>query len=260
MSARPEQIEPEVGHPAGKELGPRLRRFRFPVDGDVAADIREKYGYDGAMLAAYAGHSGATIHKWHHYIPLYDRYFARFRHAPVRFLEIGVGQGGSLSMWRRYFGDSAAIFGIDVRPECVQFDGQGGHVRIGSQEDTTFLDEVLDEMGGVDVVLDDGSHRMDHIRASLKHLFPRVSAGGVYMIEDLHTAYGPNFGGGHAAPANFFNMVRDLFDDMHRWYHDEDTRHPGVGDACSGIHVHDSMVVLEKDSVHPPVHSTVGAK
>ena len=234
-----------------------MKKFRFAEDGDVARDIRTKYGYDGDLLTIYAGNKDASVHKWHHYIPLYDRYLARFRDTPVRFLEIGVNHGGSLQMWRRYFGDKAVIYGIDINPECAQYDGQSGQVRIGSQADPEFLKSVVGEMGGVDVVLDDGSHRMPHIEASLKALFPLLANGGTYVIEDLHTSYFPKYGGGYSAKPNFFNMLRRMVDDMHRWYHPKGLRFPAMGGAFSGFHIHDSMVVIDKDEVPRPVHSRV---
>ena len=83
-----------------------ISRFSFR-GGDVAGDIRAKYGFDGDLLDIFAGNRGAAVHKWHHYIPLYDRYFAGFRGTGVRFLEIGVARGGSLQMWRRYLGEDA---------------------------------------------------------------------------------------------------------------------------------------------------------
>lgn len=60
---------------------------------------------------------------------------------------IGVGKGGSLRMWRRYFGDEAVIFGIDVEPDRAQLGGGDGEVRIGSQADPSFLRSVVGEMG-----------------------------------------------------------------------------------------------------------------
>ena len=53
-------------------------------------------------------------------------------------------------------------------------------------------------MGGIDIVLDDGSHNMKDIIVSLESLFPMLNDGGVYMIEDLHTAYWRKFGGGYS--------------------------------------------------------------
>lgn len=235
-----------------------MKRFRFEEGGDIVGDIRGKYGFDGDLLQIYAGVTGAVVHKWHHYIPIYDRYFAARRGTPVRFLEIGVKNGGSLQMWRDYLGDDAVLFGIDIDPDCARYDGQAGQVRIGSQDDADFLNKVVAEMGGVDVVLDDGSHRMAHVRASFEALYPLLAENGTYMIEDLHTAYIRRFGGGFASKANFFRFVRELVDDMHRWYHDRDMHHPGLGDHIAGLHIHDSVVVIDKAPVHAPVHSWVG--
>lgn len=235
-----------------------MKKFRFPEDGDVAADIRERYGFDGDLLDIYAENEGVKVHKWHHYLPIYDRYFSQYRDTPVKFLEIGVNNGGSLQMWRRYLGKDAVLCGIDINPDCAQYDGQSGMVRIGSQDDPTFLADVVKEMGGVDVVLDDGSHRMPHIEASLRALFPLLTTGGTYMIEDLHTAYYPRFGGGFDAPTNFFNTVRRMIDDMHMWYHNnKPPRIPEMNREISGIHVHDSIVVIDKAAAQRPTHSRV---
>ncbi|NBE08988.1 class I SAM-dependent methyltransferase [Paragemmobacter ruber] len=235
-----------------------IKPFKFEQDKDVAADIRSKYGFDGDLLTIYAQNEGAVVHKWHHYIPLYDRYFGRYRGQPVRFLELGVSRGGSLQIWRNYLGPEAILFGIDIEPNCAEFDGLAGRVRIGSQDDPDFLRQVVEEMGGVDVVLDDGSHVMDHIRSSLMTLFPHLSDGGLYVIEDLHTAYWPGYGGGRDVAGNFFNDIRRMVDDMHHWYHDGAAHYPALAGRVTGLHLHDSFVVLEKGPAHRPVHSRVG--
>ena len=233
------------------------RPFRFKGQ-DPAADIRDKFGFDGDLLQIFTQNSGTVVNKWHHYIPIYERYFGRFRGQPVRFLEIGVSMGGSLQMWRKYLGDDAVLFGIDIDPECARFDGISGQVRIGSQDDPEFLAGVVAEMGGVDVVLDDGSHMMQHIRASLEVLFPLLEQGGIYMIEDLHTAYWKEYGGSVRRPGNFFHDIKLIIDDMHGWYHARPTEMPSLHRQVSGIHVHDSIAVLEKSVVYPPVYSRVG--
>jgi SAM-dependent methyltransferase len=235
-----------------------VKEFRFDNQADVAEDIRSKYGFDGDLLDFFAGNKGVVVHKWHHYIPIYDRYFAPFRNTKVRFLEIGVNKGGSLQMWRRYFGKKATLFGIDINPDCARFDGQAGQVRIGSQADPDFLESVIDEMGGVDVVLDDGSHRMPHIRASFEIVYPKLAQNGIYMIEDLHTAYYPKYGGGYRSKDNFFRFVRELADDMHHWYHKKGMQHPELGGQFSGLHIHDSIAVIDKQPVYKPAHSRVG--
>jgi len=54
------------------------------------------------------------IHKWMHYFDVYHRHFERFRGQPIVLVEFGVSQGGSLQMWRDYFGDQATIYGVDI--------------------------------------------------------------------------------------------------------------------------------------------------
>ena len=105
-----------------------------------------------------------------------------------------------------------------------------------------------------------GSHRMDHVRASLEILFPKLNAPGVYMLEDLHTAYWPDYGDGLDAKSNFFRVVGDIVDDMHRWYHGTPAKMRSTKGRVSEVHLHDSMVVLEKAENHRPTHSRVGKR
>ena len=156
---------------------------------DIKQDIYQKYNFSGDLVDIFVNNKDKIIHKWHHYIPIYDKYFNIYRNKNIRFLELGVSKGGSLSMWRKYFGKDATIFGIDIQESCKDFNGIDGEVRIGSQNDENFLLDVINEMGGVDIILDDGSHKMKHIRNSLKVLFPQLTEGGIYMIEDLHKSY-----------------------------------------------------------------------
>ena len=244
----------------GKQAAATVESYSFRGR-DVAEDIVAKYGPQGDLLDIFTGMSGALVHKWHHYLPIYERYFGPLRlnwGAPLRFLEIGVSEGGSLEMWRRYFGADAIIFGVDINPECARFDGKAGQVRIGSQDDPEFLRAVVAEMGGLDLVLDDGSHVMAHVKSTLMTLFPLLSEGGIYMVEDLHTAYWKQFGGGHSASGNFFDFIRTCVDDMHQWYHRAGVVHSELALQVGGIHIHDSIVVLDKQKVYPPTHSRIG--
>jgi hypothetical protein len=228
------------------------------VTANVLEDLQAKSGLESDLAKIYSSNVGPIVHKWHHYIPIYEKYFNKYKGKKVRFLELGVSRGGSLRMWREYFGPDAIIFGIDIDPECEKIVGVDAEIRIGSQDDPIFLHSVLEEMGGIDIVLDDGSHQMKHINASLKHLFPKLEDGGVYFIEDLHTAYWRGYQGGYHSRNNFFRTVTRLINDMHSWYHPYRKKLPLVSDGLVGIHVHDSIVVLDKGKVHPPTHSQIG--
>lgn len=234
-----------------------IGKFKFDNATSAKDDIESKFGFSGDLLDIYSNNKDFSIHKWHHYIPIYDRYFSRFRGSRVKFLEIGVSEGGSLQMWRSYFGPEAVIYGIDINPECKALDGLAGNVRIGSQDDKAFLESVIAEMGGVDIVLDDGSHHMKHVRKSLELMFVHLSDGGLYMIEDLSSAYWGDYGGGYYHKNNFFKYINTLINDMHHWYHYQEMN-TDFAKYCSGIHIHNSIVVLEKDKIFRPTHSIVG--
>ena len=212
----------------------------------------------GPLADIFFANNGRAVWKWVHYFDVYERYCQRWRGTDFRMLEIGIYKGGSLDMWRRYFGPEATIFGVDINPDFARNVDPPNQVRIGSQSDPEFLTRVVKEMGGVDVVLDDGSHAGDDQRASFQALFPLMNEGGLYIIEDLHTAYWRQFNGGYRRPISGIEFVKQLIDDMHHWYHDR----PMVGagaDSIGAIHVHDSIVVIEKARVERPVSIEIGS-
>src|SRR5437667_8916667 len=119
-------------------------------------------------------HDKRLIHKWKHYFPIYERHFKDFIYKPVTFIEIGCGLGGSLQVWKRYFGPHARIIGIDVNPDCKKFEEDQVEVYIGQQQDLGFLEKVIKEVGTPDIVLDYGSHIMSHVISTFQFLYPRM--------------------------------------------------------------------------------------
>lgn len=196
------------------------------------------------------------IHKWLHYFPIYEKYLAPWRVKSPRFLEIGVCGGGSLDMWREYFGPDATIFGVDVSPDCAGLADAPTQIRIGSQDDAAFMRGVATEMGGLDIVLDDGSHVGRHQRASFDILFPLLSEGGLYIIEDVHTSYWREHQGGYRRRGTAIEFGKQIVDDLHGWYH----RHAGrtrARDQVGAIHFHDSIIVIEKQARSQPKHVVI---
>jgi hypothetical protein len=72
----------------------------------------------------------SIVHKWRHYLDVYDRHLSRFRNSSFKMLEIGVFKGGSMRLWRDYFGSDAVLFGVDIDPECKHLDGIYAQIRI----------------------------------------------------------------------------------------------------------------------------------
>lgn len=234
--------------------GPNSNDFWVGLDTYVPTDP------ENPLERYFLENRGAAIDKWHHYLPLYHRYMQRFRGTGLRFLEIGVQNGGSTRMWRQYFGEEAVLFGVDIDPRCAKLDGICASIRIGSQGDAGFLRSVVDEMGGVDIVLDDGSHDSVHMRQSLETLFPLLSDGGLYVIEDVHCSYWPAFSGGYRQPGSIVERTKEIVDDLHHWYHRRRPRIAATAGKVTGVHYHDSMIVLEKDRVERPRRSVSGER
>jgi SAM-dependent methyltransferase len=246
---------------------PRPGIADFAEEGDRTAWLGEARNDLERLLAC---HSGRLMHKWRHYLEIYDTHLARFRGGFIppsggeprglRLLELGVSHGGSLQLWRKYFGAGATIVGIDIDPACRAAEEEGERVRIGSQADAAFLRAVVEEMGGVDVVIDDGSHVSAHQRASFDTLFPLLSDGGVYIAEDLHASYWPGYHqGGWRRRGTFIEATKSLVDDMHGWYHRRRLARPYAKTEVHGVHFYDSVVVVEKRRRPRPSHTRIGA-
>ena len=69
------------------------------------------------MSEIFYKHKGRQISKWTQYIPLYHRHFSKFRGKDINIMEIGLAAGGSLQLWRKYFGPKAKIYGIDIHQD-----------------------------------------------------------------------------------------------------------------------------------------------
>ena len=215
------------------------------------------------MEQLFYAHDDRVAAKWHHYLALYDRHLEHFRSTPVRLLELGVLHGGSLQLWRKYFGELAVLHGIDIDERSAQAAEPGLVVHIGDASDAHLLESVIDEMGGVDVVIDDASHIGAHQVASFSTLWPRLSARGVYLCEDTHANYWPTFSGGYLETSSFIEYTKRLIDRMHAWYVDDERldRDETFARECRGIHIYDSMVVFEKDTTRgEPFHTMVGKR
>jgi hypothetical protein len=206
----------------------------------------------------FLNHQGRIVHKWTHYFPIYERHFNRFVNRPMTFIEIGCGEGGSLQMWKQYLGPLATIVGLDIRPECAAFEEERVHVRIGDQGDPSFLDSVIGEFGAPQVVLDDGSHIMAHVNASFRCLYPRVAPDGVYMVEDLHTAYWDEYGGGLRRAGTFIESCKDLIDELNAEHTRGALSQTSFSRTTLSMHVYDSVVVFEKGAYGRKVAPQIG--
>ena len=205
-------------------------------------------------------HSGRLVHKWHHYFEIYHRHFARYRGRSPVVLEIGLFHGGSLEMWHEYFGAGVRLFGIDVDPRCRAYADAQTTILIGNQADRTFLGEVRRQVPRIDVLIDDGGHRMNEQLTTFEELYPHVAEDGVYLCEDLHTSYWASHGGGYRQPGTFVEFSKTLIDQLNAWHSrgPESFQVDAFTRTASSMHYYDSVLVIEKRPMRPPQHSQRG--
>lgn len=129
---------------------------------------------------------GNGIWKWEHYFEIYHRHFAKFIGRKVNVLEIGIYSGGSLEMWRSYFGEKSHIYGVDIQDPCKEYNSDHVSIFIGDQADRSFWRNFRKSVEGIDILIDDGGHTPEQQRITLEEMLPFIRPGGVYLCEDVH--------------------------------------------------------------------------
>lgn len=198
----------------------------------------------------FENHSGNLINKWEHYFDIYERYLSQYKGKDINILEIGISHGGSLQLWKKYFGSKANIFAIDVNPECKKFEEENINIFIGSQSDAQFLEAVAKQLPPLDIIIDDGGHTMLQQITSFEVLTKYVKADGVYICEDTHTSYWYEYRGGLGKKGTFIEYCKGLIDHLNA-YHIKDSKKVKIDEitnSINSIHFYDSVVVFEKRS------------
>lgn len=194
-----------------------------------------------------------AIHKWLHYFDIYDFWFKKYKNQPVVILEIGVYQGGSLNMWRDYFGEKAQIYAVDINPLCKQFETENTKIFIGSQEDRAFLRDVKNKIPPVDILIDDGGHTMRQQIITFEELYESVKSDGIYLCEDLHTSYWKSHGGGLQRKNSFIEYSKKFIDSINAW--NSRSKYFSIDEITKStysLHYYPSILVIEKKTMTPP--------
>lgn len=256
-----EQLEKEYGIEKEKLIRPgdlivpaeaNLGTVRLECDYDKCYEVSDlvpdKVIPSNKMEEFYLKKSHRIMNKWWHYFEIYETFMQKYVGKDVKFLEIGVYRGGSMQMWRDYFGEKATIVGIDIDENCKQYEGGNVHICIGSQADQAFLKEVSQKWGPFDVILDDGSHFMEHMIISFETLFPLLKDGGTYMCEDCQCCYSPRYGGEYLKEDSFIEYSKNFADCVNSQFINPEKADmlPPYAEYVKACHYYDSMVVVEK--------------
>jgi hypothetical protein len=190
--------------------------------------------------------SGHGIWKWTHYFDIYHRHFSKFRNKSPNILEIGIYSGGSLEMWRSYFGDGAHIYGVDIEEACLGYENEQTTVFVGDQGDRSFWKSFRESTPPIDVLIDDGGHTPEQQRTTLEEMLPHMRLGSVYCCEDVHGKWN-----------DFAAYATSLVNDLN---HSGDQTE--FQNSVHSIHFYPFCVVIEKHLAEPrkfvaPRHGTI---
>ena len=181
------------------------------------------------------------------YFQTYEELFERYINKNITFVEIGVLHGGSLFMWKEYFGNKARIIGIDLNPKALELKKEGFEIYIGSQSDKSFWKKFYNNVGKIDVLLDDGGHSNDQQIVTLAESIPNINDGGILVTEDVHTSYLKKFG--NPSRFSFINYSKHLINVVNSRFLETKIKNNGIfRKKIYSITFFNSIVAIKIDS------------
>ena len=193
--------------------------------------------------------TGPGIWKWTHYLDAYHWHFDRFRETELNLLEIGVYSGGSLTMWREYFGERCFVHGIDLEPACKSYETENVRIYIGDQESREFWAKFRDMVPEIQILIDDGGHTPEQQMVTLEEMLPYMPYGSIYVCEDIH-------GLANEFMAFAVGLVNQL--NATAWIDDCNVTSSRTQQAIHSIHFYPFLCIVEKQMAFQP--SLVGSK
>ena len=154
--------------------------------------------------------------KYKKYFDVYDQLFNKLINKKITIIEIGILNGGSLFMWRRYFGKKANIIGVDLNPKTKQLEKYGFKIFNGDQSNKKFWDKLFKKIGKADIIIDDGGHTNVQQTLTAVYTVPNIKNGGMLVIEDTHASYQKKFQ--NPNKFSFINFSKKIIDDINYTY------------------------------------------
>ena len=215
------------------------------------------------LLEIYDQHVGFATGKYEHYLAIYDRYFLSFKNRPITIVEVGVGGGGSLQAWDKYFNGQAKVYGIDAAEKSyLNFDPKG-QIKViqGNQNDRDFWKRILPEIGKIDIFIDDGGHVSSEQIVTFEEVFPYLNNEGIYICEDVQTSYIPSepFYAGPKKTGTFIEYCKALIDVMNAWATEgqDDFQKTELTRVIHAVNFFTFLIIIEKKNMDKILYSPI---
>ena len=154
--------------------------------------------------------------KHGNYFEIYEELFSKYVGKKIIFVEVGILSGGSLFMWRDYFGENARIIGVELNPVAKKWEKHGFEIFIGDQSDPFFWEKFYKKVGKIDVLLDDGGHKNIQQITSFMESYNNINQNGIIVVEDTHTSYMKKKGFKNPSNYSFINFCNLIIENLHR--------------------------------------------
>ena len=180
------------------------------------------------------------------YFQAYEEIFNKYVGKKITFVEVGVLHGGSLFMWREYFGKEARIIGIDLHPKAKELEKYGFEIYIGSQSDESFWKDFFAKVGKIDILLDDGGHGNDQQIITLVESIHNTNDDGIIVIEDVHASYMKRFG--NPSKHSFVNYSKYLINVVNSRFPETKIKKNDFKNKIYSVSFYESIVAIKINS------------
>jgi hypothetical protein len=176
------------------------------------------------------------------YFHVYEELLSPYIGQPITFVEVGVYNGGSLFMWRHFFGEQARIIGVDLNPDARRWENEGFEIWIGNQSNPDFWAEFLNSVGEIDIFLDDGGHSNSQQIQTVVSVAPSIRDNGLVLVEDTHTSYMTQFG--NPSKRSFVNFAFDVVDSINSRFPEVSASNNSLNQYVSSVSFFESIVAF----------------
>jgi 23S rRNA U2552 (ribose-2'-O)-methylase RlmE/FtsJ len=184
--------------------------------------------------------------KYDSYFPAYEALLQKYVDREVTIVEVGIFNGGSLFMWRKFFGPKARIIGIDLNPDAREWEKHGFEIYIGDQSSEKFWDDLFQKIGRVDVLIDDGGHTNRQQIVTSHYAIQNINDGGLLIVEDVHTNYFREFG--NPSRYSFVNFAHRIVDGVNSRAYSLRRTYEKYSSRVYSVSFFESMVAFQIDS------------
>ena len=156
---------------------------------------KDKFGKNISLDYLFKKYETDKSNKIHGFTKYYIKHLNRLKNKKLNFLEIGSAGGGSAAAFVHYFNKSN-IFCLDVNLTLVRYKSDRINFFGLDSSNSKMLykfNKNIEEKFSVkkfDIIIDDGSHRLEDILKCFKYFFKSLKSNGFYVIEDFKH---PNF-------------------------------------------------------------------